>query len=992
MSAAWTKRAEELFDVACTLPPEARGDFLAEVCGEDQALRDEIASLLTARDRANRYFNSLGERLGLAAILDENFELPEQDQIGSYRLIRLLGRGGMGAVYLAERADQQFEKRVALKILPFGMGSAEMRRRFLAERQMLARLVHPNIARLLDGGVTDRGTPYFVMDYVEGTPIDEYCDRHRLTLRERLDLFRKVCEAVQYAHRNLIVHRDLKPGNVLVEESGEVKLLDFGIAKALDPESTYAGLTRVGAHPMTPLYASPEMIRGEGITTAADVYSLGVLLYVLATGRYPYPTSAGSDVELWRIVCEEEPMPPSKAVLSPETEDAPAPDELAPLRRKTPQRLHHELRGDLDIIILKALKKDANERYATVNALVEDLQRHLEGRPLLARPDTHWYAFRKFVGRNKLAVGAATAVLMAVLISAGVSLWQAKIAISEKQRAEEVKAFIASIFRSADPYTGDGETLSVTELLQQAKASIDRRFEDRPALRVELLNVVGASLMTLHDLDTAEAVLNEAETEGASNLQPDHPERLRTQQLLVSMDRWRGNTTEMREKLEQLLPALRAEPDMYASEIVRALKDRAHAALDEAKFDEAEVAALEAIDVASAKLDPLDPEAIAPLNVLALAYLSNKKPDLALQAAERAYRMTLRAYDGNVRQPQVIDARAIYGRTLGVNGHVDRAIEELTAVVADALEVFGPAGRQVGFYSQHLVDYELQRGHVKDALSNAQRAFDILGAVAGPKSFTYGAGLNSRGRCHLMARHAEEAVRDLSGAVDVATHLLGPHHEITRRTRVVRALALVYAGDMGAAQAELRAYTGGGEAERDAPWSLPSYALGTLNRLSGEYEEALQRQKDALSHVEQDYRGQPGARQHVLTEIGLNQVDLGDFDGAIAVLQEALALYEENENRITPQRADALVGIGRARMGLGDVDEALAALEAADAFWRDFDPGNRWAGEAALWLGRCYDTLGRSTEADDALARAESILSRSAIPSDSRLAQLARSN
>lgn len=260
-----SERAEELFVKASELDPDTRIEFVTDACGGDRELLDEVRSLLAAANEAGNYFDRLSGKIGLTALADDNVPLPENAQFGQWRLGGLLGSGGMGSVYLAERADGQFEQRAALKVLPVGLGGAQGRERFLIERQILARLVHDNIARLLDGGVTDDGVPYFVMDYVDGVPIDDYCEAQSLSVDDRLWLVLDVADAVQYAHRNLVVHRDLKPGNVLVEDGGRVRLLDFGIAKVIEPDGSEANLTRVSQRPVTPGYASPEMLRGEPV-------------------------------------------------------------------------------------------------------------------------------------------------------------------------------------------------------------------------------------------------------------------------------------------------------------------------------------------------------------------------------------------------------------------------------------------------------------------------------------------------------------------------------------------------------------------------------------------------------------------------------------------------------------------------------------------------------------------------------------------------------
>jgi serine/threonine protein kinase/tetratricopeptide (TPR) repeat protein len=367
-----------------------RARYVADAGGDDTTLRREVESLLAQPDDE---FDSVGEKIGLTAA--ESLGACEGGrQIGNYELVRELGRGGMGAVWLAKRADQQFEKLVAIKLLKRGTDTDEVLRRFQIERQILARLEHPNIARLLDGGITDDGLPYFVMEYVEGQRVTDFCREQLLTIEERLRLFSKICAAVQFAHQNLVVHRDLKPGNILVTADCEPKLLDFGIAKLLTPDDSAIEVTLAEHQRLTPAYASPEQVRGEPITTVSDIYTLGILLYEVLTGQNAHRFSVPhpSPTELLQVVAQLEPVRPSAAA--------------------TNSSASRRLRGDLDNIILKALRKEPARRYAGVGSFAADIQRHLAHQPVTARKDTVSYRAGKFIRRNKIGTAAAVIVLL----------------------------------------------------------------------------------------------------------------------------------------------------------------------------------------------------------------------------------------------------------------------------------------------------------------------------------------------------------------------------------------------------------------------------------------------------------------------------------------------------------------------------------------------------------------------------------------------------
>ena len=441
MSPQRWQRVKDLFNSALERDPELRGAFLRSVCGQDESLRAEVESLLKAHEDVE------GSTAGLATT-----ELPKQlpedtmagRRIGPYQIVRRLAFGGMASVYLAVRADNQYRKRVAVKLIRPELDSQDVLRRFRNERQTLAALDHPNIVKLLDGGSTEDGIPYLVMDYVEGQPIDEYCDSQMLSIPERLQLFRTVCAAVQYAHDRLVIHRDLKPGNILVNADGVPKLLDFGIAKLLDPELSSHTLvtTQTGMRLMTPGYASPEQVRGDLVTRLTDVYSLGVLLYELLTGHSPYRLKRHTPMEMERAICDHEAERPSTAVRRTEQLTSPegvvltiTPDAVSRSRQTGPDKLCRSLRGDLDVIVLMALRKEPNLRYASAQELSDELHRHLEHLPVKTRKGTLWYRGTKFLKRHKTEVAGGVLILLSLLAAVAGWNWETRKAV-ERARAE----------------------------------------------------------------------------------------------------------------------------------------------------------------------------------------------------------------------------------------------------------------------------------------------------------------------------------------------------------------------------------------------------------------------------------------------------------------------------------------------------------------------------------------------------------------------------
>lgn len=490
-------RIRDIFHEALDLDPDARSELLRKRCSGDDGLLEEIEGLLSSAPEADAWLAGLATRVG-ARVSDPPRDL-SGTRIGRYRILRSLGHGGMGAVYLAERADEQFEKTVALKLLPMGMAGPDDHRLFLRERQVLARLEHPGIARLLDGGVTDDGTPYFVMEYVRGTPIVEYCETHALSVGDRLALFRQVCDAVEYAHRNLVIHRDLKSENILVTETGEGKLLDFGIARVLEEhERGRDTATARGGVRLTPGSASPEQMRNEPVDTTTDVYSLGVVLYRLLAGRPPYhiPTDA-SPARIERIVCEQVPEPPARS--------------------------RPGVHADLDSIVLTALRKEPSERYQSVRDLAADVERHLRELPVLARKDDRWYRASRFVRRNRLVVAGGSVLTLLLLAIAGLSVLysvrtaeqaaavqeQRDVARHEAARAERVTELLVDLFEGFDPAEERGDTLTAGALLRRGMERV-AGLPGEPDLRADLLDAMGQAYLNLGLLSDAETALADA--------------------------------------------------------------------------------------------------------------------------------------------------------------------------------------------------------------------------------------------------------------------------------------------------------------------------------------------------------------------------------------------------------------------------------------------------------------------------------------------------
>lgn len=561
-------------------PPEERHDVLRRACGDDSELLAEAEVLLASEEEPGAF-----DLLFAAFAGEQPGVVPEGlragDPLGPYRIERLVGRGGMGAVYLAHRSDGQFEQRVAIKVLRADSLAPASRRRFLIERQTMARLTHPSIARVFDGGVTAQGGPYLVMEYVEGTPIDAFCDDRRLTVAERLSLFIRVCDAVHFAHQNLVIHRDLKPGNILVTDQGYPKLLDFGVAKLLSDEDGDETLTRTGWLPMTPEYASPEQVRGEPVTTASDVYALGGILYGLLTGHRPYRFDRLVPSEVERVVCEVEPLPPSVAVDSVEEVETKrrgeairiTPDLVSHLRSSTLPGLRRSLRGDLDTIVLKALRKTPARRYAGAGELAADIGRHLAGRPVRARPDTRSYRLSKFVRRHRTGVATSMTIAAALVGFAATMTIQADRVARERDHAERVTQLLGDVFASADPAAVPGEELTVREALDQGVRGLRERLGDAGEVQARLLDVIARSYHSVGALDRAIGLQEDAVAQLRAAVPRKHPLFLRALRDLGQWQSEAGNTEEAQVLLREALGIARRLGSRRAAELAATLND-----------------------------------------------------------------------------------------------------------------------------------------------------------------------------------------------------------------------------------------------------------------------------------------------------------------------------------------------------------------------------------------------------------------------------------
>ena len=844
-----------IFDEAIGVPAGEREAWLTARCGSDVVLRQEVAALLAAHERTAGLLDR-----PIPALEPPNDTTVGELRFGPYRAVRELGRGGMGIVFLAERTDGQFERQVAIKVLRAGLDSADLRRRLLAERQILASLSHPNIARLLDGGVTATGQPYLVIEYVDGAAIGTWCDDARLGIEDRVRLFLDVCSAVEHAHQNLVLHRDLKPSNVLVGRDGVVKLLDFGIAKLLGPG--VAGVdpvaTRTAFRPMTPAYASPEQVRGEPLTTATDVYALGLVLYNVLVGRSAQHVTSDAPQAVYEAVCQREPVRPSDAVLR--AHDVPggesvAPETIAANRATTPDRLSRELRGDLDAIVAMALRKEPARRYGSVNLLAEDIQRWLDGQPVVARRGSAAYRAGKLLRRHHAAAIATGAVLVAIVAGATAALRQAEIAARERDRAtaalarsqgalresEEVSAFLVDLFGSSDPATqGRTDTLSARDLLRRGEARAER-LTSEPLVQARMLEALGRGYLNIGDESHAASLVGRAlalhrqhlgnvhqRTAGSLALLADLRERmgeyvaaesLATEAWYVRREALGARHPLVASSLRQLAGLAVFRSDLVAAEthIRRALDVRRGNAAGDDSLTVRDLQTLASVrwrrgdteDAIRILRDALTvaervtpaPSAVAAVTRLRLAERLTERPG-GWPEAEALFRRALadtRAALGDAHAVTADVTREV-GNALVQHGNAAEGESLLRESLERARQLHGPYHGSVARALRSLADAAARRGRLDEAERLTRESLPVYAAVWGEAHSNYAGVLGSLGELLAWRGQLDSAEALHRRAIAIRAAALGPEAAIIGVTEIALADVLARQGRRAAAE------------------------------------------------------------------------------------------------------------------------------------------------------------------------------------------------
>jgi eukaryotic-like serine/threonine-protein kinase len=934
---------EHAFQHAVTLAPAARAEYLAEWERRDAALADRLRALLEADalDDASVCGPVEASISRLAREIDDPWL---GRRIGAWTLVGRIASGGMGVVFMAERADDEYRKRAALKVMSGLLLAPDAVARFRAERQILATLDHPYVARLLDGGSTEEGLPWLAMEYVDGLPIDDWCEARRLDVDARLGIFLRVCEAVDYAHRNLVVHRDLKPSNILVDEAGTPRLLDFGIAKLLEgPQPPAAGdATRLGARALTPEYASPEQIRGETVGLSTDVYALGVLLYWLLTGRSPYGSRTSSHAELESAIVD---LPVPKPSLTVEAGRGTVPPGSAPAEGA---RLRKRLAGDLDNIVLKALQKQPAKRYPSAAAFADDVLRHLRHEPVHAHGDDPAYRARLFVRRHRTGVATVAAVVCAVVALATYHGWRLA---AERDRAElaaaesrEVAGFLAELLANASPFDTRGEPLTMTQLLDRGR----ERFADldgSPQLRAELAVVMGRAYTGLDALDRALPLLEEAVRLREGDPAADPLARAAAWKELGETQRLADDLGASEESLRRAL-ALRESALGRQSSDVAEILGRLGVLLFDARRPEEALAALEEARGIKEGLGENDSMTVDILGNIGISLDTLGR----LEEAERVLRETVvrsRSVDGE-RNPNTLIRQNNHGLVLMRLARYEDALATFQSTLATAREVFPYPSSTVAIFAGAAAGALRNLGRFAEALALYEEARDIVAASLGEKSAA-NAGL-LRGLATLMI--------DMQRFADAE-----------RTLRRAQAVAEMVDGGTGSNSNVIR------------------YLLGQALVGLGRFEEAEQLLRRAES---------AGTTLNANTARSVRTVLAEALDGqsrhaeAREIFEAVVAEQAATTGEESPAMVGRLVAAAAHHRRYGELERALALAERAHVIAAANLPAGNW--RAALATVEYADALaaaGRDAEAAPLYRRARAELLATLGPDDPRVRRLA---
>lgn len=961
MTAEQAQRVRELFARVESLPAGERRAFLAKAC-RDEAVVEEVLALLEAESRAGEFLQ-VGPEVSLNPLPEEPQELAVGARVGPYRLLRPLGSGGMSTVYLAVRSDDAYRQRVAIKVLRLSLAGSDARRRFETERQILAGLEHPYIARLYDGGTTEEGLPFLAMEYVEGVPLNRHCEQQGLDLRHRLELFRKVCEAVQAAHGNLVVHRDLKPSNIFVTATGEPKLLDFGIAKLLNPELGPMDLapTATWVRLLTPQYASPEQVRGAPVTTATDVYSLGVLLFELLTGQRPFRLEGLSAGDLEQLLDSQQAPAPSSQVVDGSKGLPPA------------ERLRRLLRGDLDNIVLKALRREPGRRYISALQFSEDIARYLEGQPVRARVSTVRYRLGKFLQRNRWPVAASA--LVAVLLSGFTvltALQAARIATERDQaqraaeKSERVLELMKDVFKVADPELARGKPLTLQEALDRGAQRVEE-LEDQPEVRAGLLSALGEVYRNSGFYPRAEELLRQAERAWVELEGPRSPAVARSRTTLASVLRLRGEFAAAQALGEETLLLQR---QLYAgdhSEIAETLHDLVLTLAERGQVEAARELAREGLAMNQRLFGSGNEREFDSLLVLAgLEHMSGDS-SAARDLGRRA--LVLGTEILGEGHPHVLLMANNLAVFLESTGELVEAEETHRRILALGRRVWGPDHPDVALSLQNLSAVLIKRESLQEAEELLEEALDIQYRSLGADHPDIATSLNNLGMFYLTQRNPQQAESPLRRGLELRRRVLGEDHPKTAVILNNLSVVLFRQGRLAEAERGHRQVLALRRRILEAGHpdiALSRFNLGKALQELGRLEEAEAGYREALRDLVASLGEQHSRVAGVRASLGSLLVASERLAEGETLLRQALASHLEIFGDSHTQTAISRSGLGECLGKQGrflEAEELLrSAVEALEGRFGPEHPDSRRAAQRLRELLQSRDLGGASAD------------------------------
>jgi serine/threonine protein kinase/tetratricopeptide (TPR) repeat protein len=810
--ARW-QQIQTLFDQLADVEIAERAAQLEKSCGDDTELRLSVTSLL---DLDHRREDPLLDAIGTAAesLLEDHRDRLIGTRVGPYRVVSILGHGGMSTVYRGERDDSQYQQTVAIKVLQHAALHPRLRSRLHSERHILATLDHTSIARLIDSGDLEDGTPYLVMEHVDGESIDSYCDSRTLFVRERIELFIAVCAAVHYAHRNLVVHRDIKASNIFVTHDGTPKLLDFGIAKLLAPESLSHTLpvTRLQERILTPENAAPEQVLGRPITTATDIYALGVLLYQLLTGRSPYRLLSYSQLQLERAICMDDPVRPSQMVVSKLKGETDADrSRISDRRGLSPQRLRARLSGDLDAIVAMAMRKEPDRRYPSVEAFADDLQRHLLGQPVRARQGDWRYNSAKFLRRNVFAVLGAAAVFVGLVVIAGMTLWQNhRIGIArdataqERDRAQQVSAFLVDVFSQADPFNAQGREITAKDLLDRGAEKITGNANLQPEVRAQLLESIGLAYRRQGLNERAIPLFEQAVAIRREEQPLDNRTLAAALANLAQALTGAGHLVSADAYMQQAVALSQSSDAPPSAETADILVQYGHFAQN-AKSDPELATKLFTDALAIYRNLPGDQHLSIASTLSALAGAAIWSGDYV--HGEQYQREALNLFRATVSRnyPDHAVALAGLGNILTQRGKYAEADQTLNEALEIERNVFGPDNQRIASIEADLGALYQREGDPLRAMASTQDALRITTSRLGPNHYMTGYYLDAVADLDLKNNHLDDAESHARQALAVYAQSLPARHLFVAATRQLLGEVLLRRGQLAQAEAEVRA-------------------------------------------------------------------------------------------------------------------------------------------------------------------------------------------